>query len=59
MPDPVNSIYQKVRSSMTPKYEPPLGERLTCPEAERGAVATQKIFWARICSEKVRGVVSG
>ena len=57
-PLPVSSMYQNVRESMMPKYSPPLGEMLTCPDPESGAVATQNIFCSSIHLMSDSGMVS-
>lgn len=57
-PLPESSMYQNVRLSMIPKYSPPLGERLTCAEPERGAVATQNIFCSKTHLMSESGMVS-
>lgn len=57
-PLPVRSMYQNVFSSGTPKYGPPFGETLTCPSPDKGAVATQNIFWSRHQFWREVGMVS-
>jgi hypothetical protein len=44
LPLPVSSWYQNVFRSRIPKYWPPLGDTLTCPLPDSGAVETQNNF---------------
>jgi len=57
-PLPVSSMYQNVRASIMPKYSPPLGETLTWPDPESGAVATQNICCSRIHLMSDSGIAS-
>ena len=58
-PLPVRSSYHTLRSSTTWKQSyVPLGEQLTWPVGVSGAVATQKMCWARIQVRRWSGMVS-